>query len=213
MVWHTVPKAVHLFFPKRIWTGDGSEQQVYLTFDDGPVPGVTDYVLGELAKRGQKATFFMVGDNLKKYPTLGKEVLEAGHRIGNHTYHHLNGWKTDDELYLKNILAFDKELETSLGIQTKLFRPPYGLMKNSQAKKVLETKKLIMWNVLSGDYDPALDPSRILSKCVQNTRAGSIILFHDQLKTKDVIRQVLPDYLDFLLEKGYQTRLLELWSG
>lgn len=208
MVWHTVPKAVHLFFPKRIWIGDGSERQVYLTFDDGPVPGVTDFVLNELGKRGQKATFFMVGDNLRKYPTLGKEVLDAGHRIGNHTYHHLNGWKTDNEHYLKNIEAFDMELGTSLGIQTDLFRPPYGLMKNLQAKKVLETKKLIMWNVLSGDYDPALDTPRILSKSIQNTHPGSIILFHDQMKTKDAIREVLPDYLDFLVGKGLQTSLL-----
>lgn len=208
MVWHTVPRAVQLFFPKRIWNWDFSEQQVYLTFDDGPVLGVTDFVLNELAKRDLKATFFMVGDNLGKYPTLGKEVLDAGFRIGNHTFNHLNGWKTDDEEYLKNIQAFDKELENSLGIQTELFRPPYGLIKNSQAKKVLKSKKLIMWNVLSGDYDPTLNSPRILSKSIQNTRPGSIILFHDQLKTKDVIRQVLPDFLDFLVGKGFQTSLL-----
>lgn len=208
MVWHTVPKAVHLFFPKRIWIGDDSEQQVYLTFDDGPVAGVTDFVLNELAKRGLKATFFMVGDNLRKYPTLGSDVLLAGHRIGNHTYNHLNGWKFADGEYLKNIQAFDQELENSLGIRTELFRPPYGLIKNSQAKKVLNSKKLIMWNVLSGDYDSRLNATRVLSKSIQNTKSGSIILFHDQQKTKEVLYKILPDYLDFLVGKGFKTSLL-----
>lgn len=209
MVWHTVPRPVQLFFPKRIWSGEASGNQVYLTFDDGPVPGVTDFVLNELAKRNQKATFFMVGDNLRKYPTLGKEVLESGHAIGNHTHNHLNGWKTNDSAYFKNITAFDQLLDTTLGIQTDLFRPPYGLIRSSQAKKVLNTKKLVMWNVLSGDYDKMIAPSRVLTKSVTHTRSGSIILFHDQQKTKDVIRKVLPSYLDFLIEKGFKTSLLQ----
>lgn len=208
MVWHTIPKAVQLIFPKRIWSGDGSESQVYLTFDDGPVPGVTDFVLNELAKRGQKATFFMVGDNLRKYRSLGSEVVESGNQIGNHTYNHLNGWKTSDENYLKNIHSFDQELETLLGIQTSLFRPPYGLIKNSQAKVILKSKKLVMWNLLSGDYDRKLIPSRILSKSMNNTTPGSIVLFHDQQKTKEIIRKILPNYLDFLIEKGFKTGLL-----
>lgn len=208
MVWHTVPKAVQLIFPKRIWTGDSSGNHVYLTFDDGPVPGVTDFVLNELAKRGQKATFFMVGDNLRKHHTLGKEVLESGHQIGNHTFNHLNGWKTSDAEYFKNVQAFDRELETSLGLETRLFRPPYGLIRNSQAKSVLKSKKLIMWNVLSGDYDLKIDPAVVLSKSMMNTNPGSIVVFHDQQKTKEVIHKVLPAYLDFLVEKGLQTRLL-----
>lgn len=209
MLWHTVPKAVQLFFPKRIWNGDDSEKQVYLTFDDGPVPGVTDFVLNELAKRGQKATFFMVGDNLKKYRSLGMAVADSGHQIGNHTFNHLNGWKTTDEEYLKNIQDFDQELEDSLGIQTSLFRPPYGLIRNSQAKAVLKSKKLIMWNVLSGDFDQRIGPTHVLSKSITYTRAGCIVLFHDQEKTKETIQKVLPDYLDFLKDQGFQTRLLE----
>lgn len=209
MVWHTVPRPVQLFFPKRIWSGEASGNQVYLTFDDGPVPGVTDFVLNELAKRNQKATFFMVGDNLRKYPTLGKEVLESGHAIGNHTQNHLNGWKTNDATYFKNITDFDQLLDTTLGIQTELFRPPYGLIRSSQAKMVLNTKKLVMWNVLSGDYDKMIALSRVLAKSITHTRSGSIILFHDQLKTKDVIREILPSYLDFLIEKGFKTSLLQ----
>jgi peptidoglycan/xylan/chitin deacetylase (PgdA/CDA1 family) len=208
MVWHTVPRTVQLFFPKRIWSGEASGNQAYLTFDDGPVPGVTDFVLNELAKRNQKATFFMVGDNLRKYPILGKEVLESGHAIGNHTQNHLNGWKTDDSAYFKNIIAFDQLLDTTLGIQTELFRPPYGLIRSSQAKMVLNTKKLVMWNVLAGDYDKMIPPSRVLTKSITHTQSGSIILFHDQQKTKDVIREILPSYLDFLIEKGVKTSLL-----
>lgn len=208
MVWHTVPKAVQLVFPRRIWSGDGSGNQVFLTFDDGPVPGVTDFVLNELAKRDQKATFFMVGDNLQKHRTLGVEVLAAGHGVGNHTNNHLNGWKTADHEYLQNIQGFDQQLETSLGIQTDLFRPPYGRIRRSQANAVLKSKKLVMWNVLSGDFDPRIDPSRILSKSIKNTRPGSIVLFHDQKKTIKTIRKVLPEYLDFLKENGLQTGLL-----
>lgn len=205
MFWHTVPKAVQLCFPRRIWSGDGSANQVYLTFDDGPVPEVTDFVLNELAKRGQKATFFMVGDNLRKFPTLSKEVLESGHQIGNHTFNHLNGWKTTYEDYLKNIQAFDRVLEASLGIQTALFRPPYGLIKSSQANAVLKSKRLIMWTVLSGDYDQRIDPDCVLSKSIKNTLPGSVVLFHDQQKTKETIRKILPDYLDFLVDRGFQT--------
>lgn len=208
MVWHTVPRAVQLLFPKRTWEGDPRTNRVYLTFDDGPVPGVTDFVLNELAKRGQQATFFMVGDNIKKHPELAKAVLDAGHGIGNHTFNHLNGWKTPDRDYLENIRTFDHFLEQKLGIQTALFRPPYGLMKNSQAKEVLKIKKIVMWNVLSGDYDPSIVASRVLVESRKNTRAGSIVLFHDQQKTREVLPKVLPRFLDFLGESGLEAALL-----
>ena len=208
MVWHTVPSAVQLLFPKRLWKGDSAGNQVYLTFDDGPVPEVTDFVLDELAKRDQKATFFMVGDNLRKFPDLGKAVLQGGHRIGNHTNNHLNGWKTQDESYLKNIEAFDEVLGKTLGIQTQLFRPPYGLMRNAQAKKVLESKRIVMWNVLTGDYDTSLDSATILTKTVRNTQNGSIIVFHDQQKTKGILRKTLPSFLDFLGENDFKTSFL-----
>lgn len=208
MVWHTVPRSVQLLFPKRIWKGDPSGNRIYLTFDDGPVPGVTDYVLNELAKRGQKATFFMVGDNLRKHAGLAREVLQAGHGFGNHTYHHRNGWNTPDQEYLDNVRAFDQIASQNLGVQTALFRPPYGLVKLSQAKSLLQSKKIVMWNVLSGDYDTALGAPRILSKTMKNTRPGSIVLFHDQQKTREVLPKVLPGFLDFLAEQGFETALL-----
>ncbi len=208
MVWHSVPAIIQGVFPKRIWTGDATEEKVYLTFDDGPVPQVTDYVLNQLAKRNLTASFFMVGDNIRKHPELAEEVLAAGHRIGNHTYHHLNGWKTPDSEYLENVRSFDSLVEDKFGFRPDLFRPPYGLIKNSQAKALLASKKLIMWNVLTGDYDPRISPSVLLENTKKITRAGSIVLFHDQEKTKEILPKVLPDYLDFLSESGFKTALL-----
>lgn len=208
MVWHTVPRLVQSFFPDRVWGKAGEGDKVYLTFDDGPVPGVTDYVLNELAKRGQKATFFMVGDNVRKHPGLARELLGAGHGVGNHTYHHLNGWKTSSENYLSDIAKCALVLEDTLGVSTALFRPPYGLIKRKQAEEVSKDYQLIMWSMLSGDYDLKLPQERILNKSMQHTEAGSIVLFHDQQKTRDVLPKVLPYYLDFLLESGLKTALL-----
>lgn len=208
MVWHTVPRAVQLLFPRRIWRRVPSENRICLTFDDGPVPGATDYVLNELAKRGQKATFFMVGDNIQKHTSLAKEVLQAGHGVGNHTFNHRNGWKTPDADYLENIRAFDEVLGERLGIQTDLYRPPYGLMKSSQAQVVLESKKIVMWNVLSGDYDQSISSARILGESKKNTVGGSIVLFHDQQKTQGVLPKFLPEFLDFLIESRLETALL-----
>ncbi|OOG75280.1 polysaccharide deacetylase family protein [Algoriphagus sp. A40] len=208
MVWHTVPALIQSLFPKRIWEGDATGNRVYLTFDDGPVPGVTDYVLEELACRGQKATFFMVGDNIQKHPALAREVLEAGNGIGNHTFHHLNGWKTSLTEYLENIRDFDRIAADRLGIQTQLFRPPYGMISRSQAKVVLETKKIVMWNVLTGDYERGIDPEVILAKSIQLIQSGSIVVLHDQQKTQEILPKFLPDFLDFLSEREFETALL-----
>jgi peptidoglycan/xylan/chitin deacetylase (PgdA/CDA1 family) len=208
MVWHTVPRSVQLLLPKRMWEGDAVGSRVHLTFDDGPVAGVTDYVLNELAKRNQKATFFMVGDNIRKNPELAAEVLKSGHGIGNHTFNHLNGWKTPNAEYLENIQACDRILEEKLGAGTLFYRPPYGMVKSSQAKTILRSKKIVMWNVLSGDYDRKISSSRILEKTKKYTRSGSIVLFHDQQKTREVLPEFLPQFLDFLIERGLETTLL-----
>ncbi|RIW14021.1 polysaccharide deacetylase family protein [Algoriphagus lacus] len=208
MVWHTVPKFVQGLFPNRIWEGDPTGKRVYLTFDDGPVPGITDFVLNELSKRNQKATFFMVGDNVRKHPALANEVLAQGHQIGNHTFNHLKGWDTADSVYLDNVKKCDLVFEEELGVGTDLFRPPYGLIKISQAKPVLESKRIIMWNVLTGDYDRSILPSEILKKSIQMTLPGSIVLFHDQQKTSEVLPKVLPQYLNFLEDNGFKSALL-----
>lgn len=208
MVFHSVPKPVQLLFPKRKWEGDGTEKQIYLTFDDGPVHGVTDYVLDQLEKRGQKASFFVVGDNVRKHPELAKDVMLAGHQIGNHTFNHLNGFKTSDSTYVDNFRKGEEVIQDVLGIKTKHFRPPYGLMKSSQAKTILESHQIVMWNVLSGDYSKTISANQILSTIKKLNRPGSILLFHDQQKTKSILPQFLPDFLDYIKEEGYKTSLL-----
>ncbi|WP_192346848.1 polysaccharide deacetylase family protein [Algoriphagus sp. Y33] len=208
MILHTVPVLFQWFFPKRLWAKGAGENTVYLTFDDGPVPGVTDYVLGELAKRNQKATFFVVGDNVRKNPELAHEILSEGHKLGNHTFNHLNGWKTENSAYFKNIERCDQALGDLLGLKTKLFRPPYGLIKSSQAVEVSKLHQIVMWSMLSGDYDQSMKPEGILKNAKKYTSDGTIAVFHDQLKTKEVIPKILPPYLDYIQHMGWKTGVL-----
>ena len=208
MVWHTVPPPVKWMFPRRIWEGDPQDRSVYLTFDDGPVPDITDYILELLSQRGQCATFFMVGDNVRKHPQVARQVLDAGHRIGNHTYHHLNGFKTHKSVYLEDVKRCDQVLEEELGIKTALFRPPYGMMTSAQAGELALEKRLVMWSVLSRDYVQGISPGRVFSKTCQLTQPGAILVFHDQKKTQGILPLVLPQFLDFLKDEGFKTRLL-----
>lgn len=205
---HEVPTLIQRLFPNRLWTGSTTSKRIYLTFDDGPVPGVTDFVLDHLAKRGQVATFFMVGENVRKHPSLAKEVLHAGHLIGNHTHHHLNGWKTGFQDYQADVLRCDQILEDGLAIKTKFFRPPYGLMTPRQAASISENKKIVMWSLLTRDYETSLESAAVLSASKKLSSPGKIVVFHDQEKTQVVIRKILPDYLDFLSDQGFQTALL-----
>lgn len=208
MVWHTVPCLVQQFFPKRIWNGNSEGNRIYLTFDDGPVPGVTEFVLDELAKRNQVATFFVVGDNVSKYSELARKILESGNQIGNHTFHHLNGWKTDLQSYLENVELCQQTLREKLGLEATLFRPPYGLMTQAQAKLIKQTYQITMWSVLSGDYDHKLISDQILEKSKIHSRPGRIVVFHDQQKTMKVLPEFLPNYLDYVLDQGWSTSTL-----
>jgi peptidoglycan/xylan/chitin deacetylase (PgdA/CDA1 family) len=203
-----IPPLIKKLFPKYIWNIPTSDKKIYLTFDDGPVPGVTDYVLNELFKREMKATFFMVGANVEKSPSLAREVLSEGNGVGNHTFHHLDGWKTRLEDYLTDFEACDQMLTETLNVKPKLFRPPYGKMTGQQAKVIKETHELIMWNVLTGDYDRSLSSDLVLKNTFKHTNSGAIVVLHDQEKTKEMIRKVLPDLLDFLADQGFQTATL-----
>jgi len=208
MVFHTVPYVVQKWFSNRVWSMPSDKDQIYLTFDDGPVPGITEFVINELAKRNMKATFFMVGDNVRKYSVLANEVCSEGHSVANHTFHHLNGWKTTRRNYVTDFLECDRMIEEVLGRKTNLFRPPYGLMTSSQAKEILNTHSIVMWNMLTGDYDLRLKPKDILKKSIEKTTPGSIVLFHDQQKTSSVLPKILPTYLDEIQDKGWKTTIL-----
>ncbi len=221
---HT-PKFVQRIFPKRVWAFPFSEKQVYLTFDDGPIPEVTPWVLSELDKYNAKATFFCIGDNIKKHPELFRRIISEGHSAGNHTFHHLNGWKTNTEDYIRDVLEGEKEMEKveveclnsegqadlKLKIQNpKLFRPPYGKITSKQSR-ILQEKgyKIIMWEILSADFDGSISEEKCLQNVMKHINAGSIIVFHDSLKAEKNLRYVLPKVLNFLSERNMDSIAIE----
>lgn len=181
-----------------------NESAIYLTFDDGPIPEVTEFVLETLEKYHAKATFFCIGDNVHKYPLIFDRLKYHGHSIGNHTFNHLNGWETNDEKYLNNVNQCDQ----MLGNQAKLFRPPYGRIKKSQAKLILPKKDIVMWDVLSGDFSSSISPERCLNKTLKYTRPGSILLFHDSIKAKNNMEYALPRVLEHFGSLGYKFKKL-----
>ena len=189
-------------YPNLIWNVNHNHNPrcIYLTFDDGPIPIVTPFVLNILKLHNAKATFFCIGDNVRKHPDIFEQVKNDGHAIGNHTYNHLNGWKTDDKTYLDNFLKADKLLDT------KLFRPPYGRIKRSQIKLLQEAKpglKIIMWSVLSADFDINAKPKKCLYNVQKNTESGDIVLFHDSLKAKERMEYALPRALEYWSREGF----------
>ena len=168
-----------------------------MTFDDGPIPIITPWVVDELKKYNAKATFFCVGDNVKKHPEIYQLLLDNGHRVGNHTMNHLNGWKNYNKTYFENIAAAEKY------ITSDLFRPPYGKIKPTQIFRLKKKYKLIMWDVLTGDYDESKTGEECLNKIKKNVKSGSIIVFHDSIKAEKRLRYALPKCLEFLKTEGY----------
>ncbi len=208
MMIHHVPSLISKLFPQFVWHLDRKDRKIFLTFDDGPVPGTTDFVLNELAKRDMKATFFMVGDNIKKHPDLAKEVHLAGNAIGNHTMHHLNGFKTPLNQYLEDVQICQSQIQQTLSVSTLLFRPPYGRITKKQLHAISPNFKVIMWDVLTGDFDPNQSAEECLKKAKKHSKNGSVVVFHDQQRTASIIRIVLPQYLDFIEDQGFKTALL-----
>jgi peptidoglycan/xylan/chitin deacetylase (PgdA/CDA1 family) len=188
------------FFNKRYLTCKipNEEQTIFLTFDDGPVPEVTPQVLKILERRSTKATFFCIGDNVKKYPELFQQVKEAGHAIGNHTFNHMNGWKTPTGQYVDNVMRCNEYVGSSL------FRPPYGRFTISQYLVLRKKFRFILWSVLSRDFDPGTTPDQCFDNVMRVTTSGSVIVFHDSVKAKEKVLFVLPRFIDQFLEKGFR---------
>jgi peptidoglycan/xylan/chitin deacetylase (PgdA/CDA1 family) len=199
------PWLLKKLYPQLTWHVNSASRCVYLTFDDGPIPIVTPFVLNILKQYNAKATFFCIGDNVRKYPEIFEHVKNEGHAIGNHTYNHLKGWNTDDQTYLNNFLQADKLLNTNL------FRPPYGRMKRSQVRLLKEVKPgldIIMWSVLSGDFDIGLKPEECLNNILKNTGNGDIVLFHDSLKARERMEYALPRAMEYWSKKGFEFKSL-----
>lgn len=186
-----------LAFPHFIWKVDSQPQTVFLTFDDGPIPGVTEWVLDTLADHNIKATFFCVGDNVRKHPQVYQRIISEGHAVGNHTFNHLNGWKTPKEEYISNI---DR---ASALIDSNLLRPPYGKIMPRVARELSRRYKIVMWDVLTRDYNQALSGHDCARIVADKTRAGSIIVFHDSIKAESNLKVALPIVIADLSSKGY----------
>jgi peptidoglycan/xylan/chitin deacetylase (PgdA/CDA1 family) len=226
------PKFVQRMFPERVWTfpipdyPDGKTQNtIYLTFDDGPIPEVTPWVLEELKKYHAKATFFCIGDNIKKHPGLFRRIIAEGHSAGNHTFDHLNGWKTNTEEYIDNVLNAEEEIMKWSKVESpmsedeinpnspisdqpstlsNLFRPPYGKLSSRQSQ-ILRQKgyNIIMWDVLSGDFDASISEENCFNNVSECIKPLSIVVFHDSLKAGKKLRYVLPKVLELISEKGW----------
>lgn len=199
------PLLYRLLFPEALWRLKRRGQKVvYLTFDDGPVPEITPWVLDLLDKADVKATFFLVGDNVKRHPELLEEIRRRGHSYGNHTMHHLQGMKVTTKRYLRDITQADKLIKSSL------FRPPHGIMRWAQAAALKDHYNIVMYDLVTRDYSKKLSPEAVLDNVKTYVRNGSIIVFHDSLKAQKNMKYALPRAIKWLKEQGFSFRVLPM---
>lgn len=201
------PRILKRLFTKYTWSFFSDRKEIFLTFDDGPIPEVTEFVLDQLQQFNAKATFFCIGNNIRKHPAIFDRIIAEGHSVGNHTFNHLNGWKNSNTTYFENI----NKCESLLAHQTvKLFRPPYGKIKRTQAKKLIaKGYKIIMWDVLSADFDKTISKEKCLQNVLKNTQNGSIVVFHDSIKASEKLYYALPKMLQEFSEKGYEFKAIK----
>jgi peptidoglycan/xylan/chitin deacetylase (PgdA/CDA1 family) len=195
------PRLLKWLYPGLTWNESTAEKCIYLTFDDGPIPIVTPWVLKTLKKFEAKATFFCIGDNVRKHPDIFEQIKTEGHVIGNHTFHHINGWEKSTEKYWEEFLLCDE------WVKSDLFRPPYGRITRAQIRRLKQERpdlKIIMWDVLSHDYLQNLKAENCLQSVLKNTSNGAIVVFHDSLKAWGRLEYVLPQALEYWTKKGYQ---------
>lgn len=220
-----MPRYIQRLYPERIWAFSRDKNSVYLTFDDGPILEVTPWVLDELNKYNAQATFFCIGENIEKHPDIFQRILSEGHSVGNHTFNHLKGWKTKTSEYVENVEKAGRQMQdagrrvtgdegtsnseivnckSSIINHKSLFRPPYGKITSKQAE-ILQEKgfKIVMWDIISYDYDANISEEKCLQNVLQKIKPGSIVVFHDSLKAEKNLRYVLPKVLEFISEKGW----------
>ena len=190
-------------YPRATWRMDKHEKAVYLTFDDGPIPEATPFILETLAEHGIKATFFMVGDNVRKHPELYEKVVAAGHRIGNHTFNHIGGFRHSIHTYSANASKADELLHTDL------FRPPHGWMRLAQYFWLGRKYRIVMWDLVTRDYSKWMTAEGVLNNVKRYARNGSIITFHDSLKSIDKLHYALPEAIKWLKEQGYAFKVFD----
>ncbi|WP_299105085.1 polysaccharide deacetylase family protein [uncultured Tenacibaculum sp.] len=206
------PRIIKKIFFNYTWCFSSKQKEVYLTFDDGPTPEVTSFVLDVLKKYNANATFFCIGKNIDNHPELFKRIMDEGHTIGNHTQNHFNGWKHSVENYLMNVETCERAMQKfrdTTSEQKRLFRPPYGKIKASQARELKRKGyEIIMWDVLSADFDTRISKEQCLKNVFENVENGSVVVFHDSVKASERLCYALPKVLEKLSEKGFSFKAI-----
>ena len=205
--WIKTPQIIKRLFSNQVWDIPNKENKIYLTFDDGPIPKITEWVLAILEENNVKATFFCIGKKIEKHPEIFKKIIAAGHGIGNHTFDHKNGWKTTTAQYIQNIELCENQIFKSnnknCDLKSKICRPPYGKMKPSQSNKLQKMGyKIIMWDILTADFDEKTSKEKCLENATKKVSSGSIIVFHDSVKAYSNLEYALPKAIQILKEKG-----------
>jgi peptidoglycan/xylan/chitin deacetylase (PgdA/CDA1 family) len=208
MIPHRTPFFLPLLYPSLTWRISTDKPEIFLTFDDGPVNGPTEFVLETLAKASIPATFFCIGDNIVKHPDVFQKIISAGHTVGNHTFNHLNGWKTKTEEYVRNIQLLEDSLSAVNCQLSTLFRPPYGRITFPQIR-ALHQYKIVMWDVLSFDFNKNLSGEACLRNTLSVIRPGSIIVFHDSFKAEKNLTYALPRLINSLADRGFVFKALK----
>lgn len=213
-----VPSFIKWMHPSwYIWDKSSSQKTIYLTFDDGPIPEITEWVLDILAQKNIKATFFCIGDNVQKHPSIFKKIVDQNHSIGNHTQNHVKGWLTKTDTYIDNVAQAEKTMSSILiisedqkqAINFPLFRPPYGKIKRTQAQKLRKKGyEIIMYRTVAYDWEATITPKQCLQNVIKNTRSGDLVVFHDSIKASRNMKYALPKTIDYFLGKGYKFEAL-----
>lgn len=197
------PTLCRKIFPSQSWRFSPLTNDIYLTFDDGPIQNVTPWVLDFLKQEQMQATFFCIGENVQHNPNIYQRILDEGHSVGNHTMNHFNGWKTPNKKYFENIEA------AAQLIQSDLFRPPYGKIKKSQVKQLKNKYKIVMWSYLSYDFDENADMNAVFTKITKTLSPGAIIVFHDSLKAEKQLKIILPKLVEWMKKNNFQSKAIE----